>query len=58
LNVNDDSEVQRARHDLPRIVTDDGIEIDLSDEQSENASASIRVSLESDSNVSIESDRH
>jgi hypothetical protein len=30
----------------------------LSDEQEENASASIRASLEFDSNISVESDRH
>jgi hypothetical protein len=43
---------------LPRIVTEEGIQIDLSDEHPQNARASTRSSLEFDSNVIVESDRH
>jgi hypothetical protein len=43
---------------LPRIVTEEGIQIDFSDEQYENASASIRSRVEFDSNVNVESDPH
>jgi hypothetical protein len=38
--------------------TEAGIEIDLSDEQDENADSSIRSSVDSDSNVNVESDSH
>jgi hypothetical protein len=41
---------------LPRIVREEGIQIDLSDEHPENTSASIRLRVEFDSNVNVESD--
>jgi hypothetical protein len=55
-NVNVESDRQRLKQNLPRIVTEEGIQIDLSDEHPENASASIRSRVEFDSNVNIESD--
>jgi hypothetical protein len=36
-NVNDDREVQEAKHEAPRISTDDGMQIDFNDLQQENA---------------------
>jgi hypothetical protein len=39
-------------------LTEEGIQIDESDEQSENARPSIHESLESDSNLTVERDLH
>jgi hypothetical protein len=50
-----ESRSQQTRHDSSRIVTAGGGTIDLRDEQPENALASVRLSLQVDSNVSIES---
>jgi hypothetical protein len=57
-NVNDESDWHRSKQDFPRIITEEGIETDLSEVQSQNASDSIRLSLESDLKVNIESDPH
>jgi hypothetical protein len=48
--VTDESDVQCEKHSGPRISTFLGIKIDLSDER-ENASDSIRVKCEFDSNI-------
>jgi hypothetical protein len=53
--VIDESELQNEKHFDPRISTFLGIKIDPSDED-ENASDSIRVKCEFDSNVIDESD--
>jgi hypothetical protein len=53
-NVNDESCVQCSKHFSPRISTEEGIQIDFSDEQRENEYRSIRFNLESDSNVNEE----
>jgi hypothetical protein len=53
--VIDDSDLQLEKHDEQRISTLRGITIDRSDED-ENANDSIRVNLESDSNVINESE--
>jgi hypothetical protein len=37
---------------------EEGIQMDLSDKQHENANSSIRVSVDPDSNVNAESDSH
>jgi hypothetical protein len=55
--VIDESDLQFAKHDDPRISTLRGITIDRSDEY-ENADDSIRVNRESVSNVIDESDSH
>jgi hypothetical protein len=55
--VIDESELQDEKQDDPRISTLFGIKIDSSDEY-ENASDSIRVKCEFDSNVIDESDSH
>jgi hypothetical protein len=51
-----ESDSHKAKDDSPIIVTEEGIQIDRSDKQYENASASSRSSLEFDSNVNVESD--
>jgi hypothetical protein len=43
---------------LPRNSTEAGRQIDCNDEQLENASRSIRVSFDPDSNVNVESEMH
>jgi hypothetical protein len=55
--VIDENDVEYEKHDEQRISTFRGIIIDRSDEH-ENASDSIRINLESDSNVIDESDLH
>jgi hypothetical protein len=55
-NVNVESDPHPPKHNLPRIVTEEGIQIDLSDEQHKNARFSIRSRMEFDSNVNVESD--
>jgi hypothetical protein len=55
-NVNVESDRHEPKQKKPRIVIEEGIEIDLSDEHLENACDSIRLSLEFDSNVNVESD--
>jgi hypothetical protein len=45
-----------SHHFSPKNATEEGITIDFSDEHPRNALASIRSSLEFDSNVNIESD--
>jgi hypothetical protein len=47
------SDVQRKKQRSPRISTDDGTEIDFSDEHSQNAYDSMRESFEPDSNVKL-----
>jgi hypothetical protein len=46
------------KHSLPRLLTEQGMKIDESDEQSQNADSAIEESLETDSNVTIERDLH
>jgi hypothetical protein len=41
-NVNRESDLQPEKEDLARILTDEGRQIDVSDEHPENACASIR----------------
>jgi hypothetical protein len=52
--VNDVSELQQPKHSSQITSTDDGIQIDFKSLQLENALHSIRVSAESDSNVTDE----
>jgi hypothetical protein len=46
------------KQDSPIVSTDEGIQIDESDEQLKNVERSIHESLESDSNVIVERDLH
>jgi hypothetical protein len=46
--------VHEPKQESPIISTDDGMQIDRNDEQSRKAFDSIRISLESDSNVNEE----
>jgi hypothetical protein len=55
-NVNAESNRHSLKQDLPRIVTEEGIQIELIEAHPINACASIRSSLESDSNVNTDSD--
>jgi hypothetical protein len=56
--VNDERHLHCEKDSSPRNSTDAGREIDLNDEQPENAFASIRVSFDPDSNVNDESVVH
>jgi hypothetical protein len=47
-----------AKHDRQSVVTDEGIEIDESDEQPKNTKPRMDQSREPDSNVTVERDRH
>jgi hypothetical protein len=49
-------DLHSLKHDSPIFSTEEGIQIDESDEQLENADHSIDESLESDSNAIVESD--
>jgi hypothetical protein len=53
-NVIAEREPQSSKHIEQITSTDAGIQIDLSDEQCENEDSSIRISLEFDSNVTLE----
>jgi hypothetical protein len=57
-NVTLESPSQPAKQLSPRTSTDDGRQIDESDEQSENADDFIRESLEPVSNITLESASH
>jgi hypothetical protein len=46
------------KHDSHRILTEEGIQIDLSDKDPSNAVRSIRSSFEFDSNVIVERELH
>jgi hypothetical protein len=48
--------VTPPKHDEPIISTEDGIQIDTSDEHPENARSSIRRTFEPDSNITDESE--
>jgi hypothetical protein len=48
----------REKQNLPSVSTDEGMQIDESDEQEENADSPIDESLESDSNLTVERDSH
>jgi hypothetical protein len=50
--------LQALKDDWQRIVTEEGMQIDVSEEHPWNAPDSIRSSLESDSNVKAESNGH
>jgi hypothetical protein len=52
--VNEESDRHELKHLSPRIATEEGMQIDVKDEHSKNAFRSIRISLESDSNVNEE----
>jgi hypothetical protein len=52
-NLKTPSLVQYEKQDSNKITTDDGIQIDFSDEHSANAYFSIRESFEPDSNVKL-----
>jgi hypothetical protein len=56
--VNVESNVHDEKEFFPRSSTEAGRQIDLKDEQSESAFASIRVSLDPDSKVHDESFLH
>jgi hypothetical protein len=56
--VNVSSLAQPEKQNSDRISTDDGREIDLSDEQQQNAAGPIRESLESCSNVTSSREKH
>jgi glucan phosphoethanolaminetransferase (alkaline phosphatase superfamily) len=53
-NVTVESDSHSLKHNLARIVTQEGIQIDLSDKQQKKALASIRLSLEFDSNINVD----
>jgi hypothetical protein len=57
-NVTASSDLQPPKQSLPRTLTDDGIQIDFNDEQSENARSSIRDSFDRDSNAKFSSRKH
>jgi hypothetical protein len=48
----------RQKHHSPTLSTQEGMQIDESDEQSQNADLPIDESLELDSKVTVERDRH
>jgi hypothetical protein len=53
-NVNDVSEEQSQKQEVEMVSTDDGMQTDFNAEQARNASLSICVRVESDSNVNNE----
>jgi hypothetical protein len=57
-NVTVEIALQREKHRSPRLSTEEGMQIDESDEQEENADLAIEESLELDSNVTVERELH
>jgi hypothetical protein len=57
-NVTVERDWHKEKQYLPRRSTDEGMQIDESDEQFKNADSSIDESLEPDSNVTAERDLH
>jgi hypothetical protein len=53
-----ESDLHDEKQDLQRILTEEGIQIDLSDEQDENADCPIRLNVQADSHLNVESDLH
>jgi hypothetical protein len=57
-NATDERDVHFEKQNLQRSSTEAGIQIDVSDEHSENADSSIRRREDFDSNVTVESEWH
>jgi hypothetical protein len=55
-NVMVERDWHTSKHSLPRVSTEEGMQIDESDEQQANVFVSIDESLEPDSNVTVERD--
>jgi hypothetical protein len=57
-NVTVERDLHPKKQFLARLSTDEGMQIDESDEQNQNADLSMNESLEPDSNVTVERDSH
>jgi hypothetical protein len=57
-NVSVERDLHPEKQFLPSLSTEEGMQIDDSDEQNQNADSPMDESLESDSNVSVERDSH